>query len=67
MNARDRLFFKNVELHKSVSYRIKEDKEKVARMRREYRDELMKKQEEKANQLKKYNSLFYRLISYISR
>jgi hypothetical protein len=65
MNSRERLFFKNVELHKSMSYRKKEDKENVDKMRNKYRKELMEKQEIKAKQIKKYNSIFYRCIMYI--
>lgn len=65
MNGRERLFFRNIELHKSMSYRKREDKENVDKMRDKFAKELMKQQEIKANKMKKYNSVFYRLIMYI--
>lgn len=65
MNSRERLFFKNVELQKSMSYRKREDKENVDNMRQKYTEELMKKQEHKAKIIHRNNSVFYRLIRYI--
>lgn len=65
--GRESLFFRNVELHKSMSYRKKEDKEKVDKMREKYKLELMKQQEEKAKQIKKMNCIFYRIIMYITK
>lgn len=65
MNSRERLFFKNVELQKSMSYRKREDKENVDKMRQKYKEELMKKQEHKAIIIHRNNSVFYRLIRYI--
>lgn len=65
MNSRERLFFKNVELHKSMSYRKREDKENVDKMRNKYRNELMKQQEEKAMYIQKHKSIFYRLLHFI--
>ena len=62
MNSRERLFFKNVELHKSMSYRKREDKENVDKMRNKYVKELMDKQEEKAKILKKKNNIFNKIF-----
>ena len=66
MNSRDKLFFKNVTLHKSVSYRKKEEKEEVDKMRDKYMKELMKKQEEKSKKIQRHNSLIHKLLRCIS-
>jgi hypothetical protein len=59
------MFFKNVVLHKSMSYRKREDEEFVRDSREKYRKELMKKQEERAKKLARANSIYYRLLRYI--
>lgn len=65
LNSRERLFFKNVKLHKSMSYQKREDKENVDKMKQKYMEELMKKQDEKAKMIYRNKSIFYRLIRYI--
>jgi hypothetical protein len=63
-NTSREMFFKNVVLHKSMSYRKREDEEFVRDSREKYKRELMKKQEERAKKLARSNSIYYRLIRF---
>lgn len=60
------MFFKDVVLYKSMSYRKREDEQFVRDSREKYRRELMKKQEEKANAIRRSNSILFRMIRYIT-
>jgi hypothetical protein len=58
-------FFRNVVLHKSMSYRKREDEEFVKESRERYRKELMAKQEEKAKILKRKNNIFNKIFRIV--
>lgn len=65
MNGREKMFFKDIKLHRSMSYTKKLDEEFVRDSREKYRRELMKKQEDKARAIKRNNSIIFRIIRYI--
>jgi len=60
MNSREKLFFRNVKLYKSMSYKKREEEEKVSNMKTEFRN----KQRERIaarEKVKKRNSFLNRL------
>lgn len=60
MNGRDKLFFRDVKLYKSMSYKKREEEEKVSNMKTEFRN----KQRERIaarEKVKKRNSFLNRL------
>ncbi len=66
MNGRERLFFKDVKLHKSMSYIKKEDKENVDKMRKKYTREYLERVEKKQKLLEKHRSILYRIINFFA-
>lgn len=65
MNTREKLFFKNVVLHKSMSYKKELDKQAVIEMRNNYKKELKERQQKKDKAIKENNSLIKIIKTYI--
>lgn len=65
MNSREKLFFKNITLHKSMSYTKREDEERVNKLKENFRlqqqNRLLKKEQFK----KKNNNIYKRLITWL--
>lgn len=65
MNERERLFFKNVILHKSMSYKRDLDKQAVIQMRNNFRKELKERQRKRDEAIKANNSFINIIKTYI--
>ena len=47
MNSRERLFFKDVKLHRSMSFQKRLDKEEIDLKRKQFKEEYLKRKAEK--------------------
>lgn len=62
-NARERLFFKDIKLHRSVTFQKRLDKEQVQSLRKKYAKEYLERVEKKHELREKHKSIFYQFIS----
>lgn len=65
MNARERLFFRNVTLHKSVSYKKREDEKHVKDMRERFQYEQVKRADKLEREIRKQNTIFRKIYRWI--
>lgn len=63
--SRESLFFKNVKLHKSMSYMQKEDIEHVKEIRHKFKQDLLKKQKDKKEFIKTHNNISNLLLRWL--
>lgn len=63
--SRESLFFKNVKLHKSMSYMKKEDIEHVKEIRHKFKQDLLKKQKDKKEFIKTHNNISNLLLRWL--
>lgn len=61
MNARERLFFKDVRLHRSMSLQKRMEKEEVERLRDKYADEYI----ERMKKRKPEKTLYQKIIEFL--
>jgi len=55
---REKLFFKNVILHKSMSYKLKIERDEIDRQRKKFQEELIQRQRKKDELVRKNKSLY---------
>lgn len=63
MNSREKLFFKNVELYKSMSYKKKEEEKLVKELQCKFRNELIEKR--KKQKLKHKTTIYRNFINWL--
>ncbi len=63
MNPREKLFFKNVELYKSMSYKKREEEKLVKDLQCKFRNELIEKRNKQ--KLKHKTSIYRKLINWL--
>lgn len=62
MNSREKLFFKNVELYRSMSLRKRMDEEEIELKRKRFREELVERK--KKSREKKKETIYNRIMKY---